>query len=176
MPRIMLALLFMLSFALTASAADEWAETTSEAGKFKVMLPGATTYKAQSVDTPIGKIEMHTYMSETETGAAGVLYSDFPAAQIAASDVDTLLTNARDGAVGNVKGKLTSDKAIKVGDHPGREFTFSVGTGDDVQFNGWQRVFLVNNRMYQLIVITAGKDGRPEADLEKIRTSFELSN
>lgn len=175
MPRSLLTLLIVFAAALSASAADEWKETASEEGNFKVLLPGETTYANQSVDTPIGKIEMHTFMSETETGAAGVLYSDFPAAQIANSDVDTLLTNARDGAVGNVKGKLTSDKAIQVAGNPGREFTFSVGTGDDVQFNGWQRVFLVGNRMYQLIVITAGADGRPEAELEKIRGSFELT-
>jgi hypothetical protein len=99
-------------------------------------------------------------------GALMVLHNDYPEALLAAGPKVLL-----DGAVKGVgtRGKVTSDKEIKVEGNPGREIKVDV-KGVPLHM----RVFLVKNRMYQLMA--ANKAGAvTEEDTKKFFDSFKLA-
>jgi len=143
---------------------------TSMAGRYSVSFKegGKKVETKQDIPTPVGKLIMHVHGYEygNGDGALMVLYNDYPPALLAGG-AKLLL----DGAVKGVstKGKLMSDKAITVEGNPGREIRIDVASVPLTM-----RVFLVKNRMYQLMVT-----GKPEVvsaqDTQKFFDSFKLS-
>ncbi len=107
----------------------------------------------QPVQTEVGTVEMHT-LSYSNADIALILgYSEYPEVFIRVRPADSLLTNARKGAVSNVRGKLVLEKPIQYGTFPGREIHIRVpGRAGLLR----ARYYLVGNRLCQMIV--AGPD------------------
>src|SRR5437763_10204009 len=141
--------------ALLCACATKW-ETVNEGG-FTVQMPGTPTRQTQSVDTASGKIDI-TLLSVEKSGEAFIVgYNEIPAAvaAMADKDPDTFLNNARDGAVRNVNGKVTSEHAITIDGHPGKEFTGDGTSPDASKQEGTftARVYWVNPRLYQMLYV-----------------------
>jgi len=164
-----------LGLALSSGAAHaqagDWKTLTSKAGRFTVMMPGEAKEQKQDVPTPAGKITMTMYILEKDGTAYFATFNDYPAELIQKSEADTLLDGARDGAVGNVKGKLLEEKKIKVDAFPGREITFEALGG---MFIGRSRIYLVKERLYQVMVLSPKAAGLPK-DAGKYLDSFKLT-
>src|SRR2546423_13062679 len=109
--------------ALLCACATKW-ETVNEDG-FTVQMPGTPTHQTQSVDKASGKIDI-TLLTVEKSGEAFIVgYNDIPAAVAAMADQnpDSFLNNARDGAVRNVNGKVTSERPVTIGGPPRQEVT-----------------------------------------------------
>src|SRR5205823_287785 len=136
------------SAAFAATEEIAWKPFTSKEGGFSVSFPGTPQASTQKVDTALGAIEIHLLVvGRGEDEAYVVSYNDYPAD--ATKDPDTVLTGAQKGALTNMKAELKSEKKITLSGHPGREYT---GSGENgTQVNG--RVYLVENRLYQMIAL-----------------------
>jgi len=113
------------------------------------------------------------FVAEQGQKAWLVGYSDYPEALVEASDPATMLAGARDGAVSNVNGQLVSDAEITLNGYPGREFSASVTqNGQEIVLR--QRVYMVGNRLYQVVVI-APKGEENSTEVEDFFQSFRLT-
>lgn len=163
--RTMLAVIALFIFGCLQNAT--FTEFVSEEGGFSVSMPGTPTEETQSIPTEAGDIEIHMFSIESGSTAYLVGYSDYPPDVIEIVDSDMLLDSARDGAVGD--GALLSEKSITLGDYPGRELT--VETSDE-GIMVYARVYLVGNRLYQVVVST-GDDALTE-EMRGFLDSFKL--
>src|SRR5262249_33927006 len=129
----------------------EWKEFTSKEGGFAVLLPGTPVEQRQLVKTPVGSVDVHLFVVDPEgaPGAYVVGYSDFPEVALNDGGAQKRLDNARDGAVAQVKGKLKSEKKIKLKGVPGRELHIEVNDKTAVRL----RLYVVQNRLYQVMSI-----------------------
>ncbi|MGH7171603.1 MAG: hypothetical protein ACRELG_15105, partial [Gemmataceae bacterium] len=126
----------------------------------------------QQVNTQAGKLSFHIYGVELP-GDAGIFltsYNDYPVAILAAG-TDKLFAGAKVGATAFVPGaKIIGESKIKVEGHPGREWTMDVPGQGGLKM----RVFLVKNRLYQLV---AGGNPKKVAqkDIQAFFDSFKLT-
>lgn len=144
-------------------------EFVSEEGGFSVSMPGEPNEETQTVPTEAGDIEVHMFSVESGGTAYLVGYSDYPPDLVEMVDSEVLLDSARDGAVDD--GTLVSEESITLDDYPGRSLTVDTSDEDIMVF---ARIFLVGNRLYQVVVST-GEDALTE-DMSGFFDSFKLRN
>jgi hypothetical protein len=80
---------------------------------------------------------------------------------------------SRDGAARSVNGEIVDDRAIVLGDQPGRAFTIDGADKDGQRFTLWVRHYLVENRLYQVMAMTA-RDADQQGSVEQFLDSFTL--
>lgn len=130
----------------------------SDLGRFSVEGPGQPKIQKTKVPTQAGVIDYHIFMFMDKSPACGgalrgcvmmASYADYPAAVIKKSDPEKILDGGRNGAVRKVKGKLVSEKKIKLAGFPGRDIRVEAPAprigGKMVIF---ARIFMVQNRMF----------------------------
>jgi len=145
----------ILAATLLFQAADK--PFSSDAGNFKIAMPGVPKEQTIKVASPIGPIETHIFMVEQDGASWAAVYNDYPD-QVAQADSDKILEGAVKGTVGNIQGKVVSKKDIKVDGFPGKEFeaTIPAPGGGTATYRG--RTILVQKRLYQLVL--TGKDAQ----------------
>jgi hypothetical protein len=169
LPRRPVLLLFLL-LVLLACKGKSWNEFTSQEGGFSVLLPGQPKIERQTTETAVGPLAFTMHTVELSFGSVAYIasYNDYPPSLIAAGDKSAILDGVVEGALGS-KANLKKTEPITVDGHPGREFTGTVKDG----YEYTSRAYLVNNRLYQLnIVSTPGKV--PAEDKRKYFDSFKL--
>ncbi len=160
-----------------------WVTFTASDGSFSVRLPEEPKIEEQVVPTEAGDIQISMYLVEDNNSAIILSHNEFPAAiteAIAAGDetlIQGMLDGGRDGAVSNVAGTLQEEKQITIDGFPGREFTFAIDssaspTGKAI--TGIARVILTNDRLYQLISLTAADETNPPL-VQAFFDSFQLT-
>lgn len=133
-------------------------------GTFKVLMPEKKEEKTQS--TPVGPMKVWT--SEFNDGGLWFAVMNNPLAAggnegLPAAVAEALLKEAQKESIEGYKGQLVSESVIKLADtFPGRQFEAKVkvqkknGDGEvDGVIKG--RVYLVNNKIYQLQAV-----GKPD--------------
>ena len=158
--------------AATASAADGWQEL--KGAGFKVALPGNAQHSSKEFKTAVGTLKLHMYQVASQGQFFGVMHNVYPQRAVNAQGANKVLNGARDGAVRKVGGTLLSDTQIKLGQYPGRSFRV-VATKNGVKMYMSWRVYLVNNRLYQLGVVSPYRPANAK-DVKRFFDSFELSN
>lgn len=162
----------LLLIALLCACATKW-ETVSENG-FTAQMPGTPQKQTQSVDTAVGSVAFNTYSVQNGSEAFIVGYNDFPdSPAIRSADPEGLLDKARDGAVQNVNGKVTSEKAVTMNGHPGKEFSGESTTPQEATFTA--RVYWVAPRLYQVLYIRPKTASAPSENGQKFLDSFQLT-
>ena len=112
---------------------------------------------------------------EDRSGAYMVAYSDYPEEYMRAIVENDLLDSAAEGAMTNINGKLTQQVDFPLGDYPGREATFEVSAqGSQPAMLIKAHYFLVNNRLYQVMVVAPQLQGLPAA-AQQFFDSFKLA-
>ena len=128
----------------------------SEVGRFSVTFPthGGMRKRAESVSqTGYGPTTNYRVYSSGDNDHFEVTFADYPVAGFIRDDPQAVLDNVCDGNMGPT-GKESKRSRIEVGGYPGREVTYSQPDGNLVFRN---RVVLVNNRLYQVMVIGVGQ-------------------
>lgn len=173
MTRRVIILLLGILLVLGGCDSSPWKDFHSKAGGFSVSMPGTPVEKRQAYHTQAGPIEAHFFTVETDRGSLVymVVYGDYPEALMAANDKEMLLDAARDGAVGNIRGTLLGDRSISMEGHPGRELQV---LSSDGRLALKMRIFLVNNRQYQVVAVTPREARSPE-DRDRFLDSFRLA-
>lgn len=149
-------------------------EFRSETGAFSVTTPALLKEEVQSADFPqIGTITSHVFSGNKGNTSYAVSYTDFPEDFIQRADPERVLNGGRDGAVSNVNGKLVLETQISLGTNPGRELVIDAKAGDGRDATIKTRVYLVRNRLYQVMVV-APKGEVSNDEMMKYLGSFRL--
>jgi hypothetical protein len=148
---LLLGLILPLAASATQPASSAWKEFHCKPGGFKVLLPGVPQQQKQSLQTPVGAVELILFVLEPTKGqgAYAVSYSELSQSVLKQATPQQRLEHARDSAVARAKGMLRSDKRIAWQGHPGLEFEIAV----DGQVRIRTRLIAVKNRLYQILVV-----------------------
>jgi hypothetical protein len=154
----------------TARAGDTLKEYTWEKGKISILLPGMPEEKAQKGTDAGGKAQ-DTMLWLTVKGNSVYLVS-YTIVEALANATDEVkyqsLEKGRDSGIMAVKGKLVSEKKIKLGNNVGLEFQA------DASFGVYRaRLYVIGDRLYQVVIAGPG-DTATSKDAEKIFDSFKL--
>jgi hypothetical protein len=161
--------LVIVAVTLMGCGLSSWKTFTSDEGSFSVSFPGSPQQDVQNVNTAVGAIAMYTFMVEKSDSAYMVAYSDYPPSLVNETPPDVILSGARDGAVANVQGRLLNEVFISLQGHMGREIT--VETAGAEAF-ARVRIYLVGNRMYQIMALTSTEDASKDEDITNYLNSF----
>lgn len=167
----------LLSIALFTAACERNSTATtefiSEEGQFSIDAPAPLEETQQSVQTPVGPVDIYTFTAETDESAYVVAYSDYPPAIVDETDPEMLLDSSRDGAISNLGGTLVSEEAIDLEGNPGRSLVISTNDAANEPATINSRIFLVENRLYQVLVVTP-EDQDTQAASADFLESFDL--
>jgi hypothetical protein len=171
MTRLMLLSLALLPGACGGSTAlpSSWITFTSKDGGFSIGMPENPKEQNVNAPTPVGNLAVTIYMVEKPDAVFMASFNDYPD-DVLKQGPESLLDGAQNGAIANVKGKLISSKKITLGSNPGREFEFQALGGEGI---ARQRLYLVKNRLYAILVLAKGKSLPKET--EAFLTSFKLN-
>jgi hypothetical protein len=152
-----------------------WQEYRSQSGRYSILMPDKPKEQTQSVDSAVGALEMHVASFEDRSGAYLVVYVDYPADLIRSGQANDVLDGAAQGGVANVNGKLARQQDFPLGTVPGREIEFDApAQSAQPATHVKARYFLVENRLYQVMVVAQQNQGLP-TDAQKFLDSFNLS-
>jgi hypothetical protein len=129
---------------------------TSQEGKFSVAMPGQPTKQTQKTPSEIGELNVNLFIVDQKDKGFIASFVDYPRGTVTDQSREKMLDGCRDGNVRGTKGKLQSEKRITQGEKkiPGRELVISLQDGKALYR---ARIFLVGDRLYQVIAI-----GNPE--------------
>lgn len=131
----------------------EFTPYEQEDGAFYVDFPGIPEVMTETVPTPVGDISFYMYLVELDNSAFSVAFNDYPEEVMEVLDPTTALDDAVQGAVASTDGTLIEQKDYSFEGNPGKEFKYT-GTESGTKFTVLQRAFIVDNRLYQLQIIS----------------------
>ena len=171
--RTCLALCILTACGSSVSAA-EWSVMTSKAGNFRASFPGKPLKMKRTLNTAVGKIELHMFILPTlgNKAAYAVMYNDYPDVVMQRAKPDRVLERALQGAVKSKNGTITKKTDIKLDGYPGKSVHFN-GTSGGKKLSGYIRVYLVNSRLYQLLVFQQDGVKLAQSDIDKFYRSFQ---
>jgi uncharacterized protein (TIGR03066 family) len=157
--------------------APEWTAFSHPQGKFAVLLPGVPQEMAQEVLTAAGKVKMTINVVELQgqAKAFGVVFADYPPGADYADEAyaHKVIDGVIGGIVSSLKGEVREKSKIQLNGHHGQECLMDQAGGDKRQLC---RVYLVGNRLYQLIAGWSVARGDNSADAEKFMNSFKVTD
>jgi len=149
-----------------------WEKFTSTEGAFSVLMPGTPTKEKQTENTQWGPVDLYFFIVEREDVVYMVDCVDYPQSFVQQIDPEVILDNARNAGVANAQGTLLSEHIISLEEYPGRELRIKYPTlGGEIIVH--TRIFLVDNRLYQIAVTTQREESFSE-DIGKFFDSFAL--
>jgi hypothetical protein len=150
------------------SSGSDWTQFSPAGGGFTVLMPGTPTEHTDKLATKAGSAEVSYFLAESMAVTYVVSCSKFAKEAVKPETLEKRLDNARDGAVESSGGNLKSEKALKLGPHPGRELLLQ-GSKAFVR----TRIYAVGNRLYQTMVVSK-KENAHAADAAKFLESFKI--
>lgn len=124
---------------------EKWVRYSSTSGDFFAQMPVEPRITEQALTIDDVQVVNNVALALTQFAVFAVSYADLPP-KISGSK--NLLDRVRKGVLAGISGKLISNSNISHKGYPGREFQ---ATADSGLYTS--RIFLVNNRLYQLVVV-----------------------
>lgn len=153
--------------------ATDWTSYSPKDGSFSAQFPGPPEESVEPTDGPTGKIDMHQFAVERQTGSAYMAsYTDFPVPAASPDEIKKRLVAIRDAALGSAHATLVDDKEIVVNGVPGREFTSQMAVPEEVVTH--TRVFMRGSRLFQFMTLVP-KGTNEDADVRRFLDSIALS-
>ena len=161
----------------------KYQEYKSDVGRFSVVGPGKPTVTKTKVPTAAGVIDYHIIMFTDKSAACGgalrgcvmmASYADYPAAIIKKSNPEKILDGGRNGAVKKVKGRLVSEKKIKLAGFPGRDIKVEAPAprvGGKMII--YARIFMVQNRMFMFQALSMARQAT-NPNMQKFLDSIKV--
>ena len=109
---------------LAAPASGEWREFAPEHGRFAVQMPGEPALERHARLTPVGYVYQDKYWLREGDVLLAVEVHDLPALARALLSDDSILDQAREGLLSDVKGTLLEGRALVFQGAPAREFIY----------------------------------------------------
>jgi hypothetical protein len=171
--RLLILLLPLLLAARQDQPERELKEFSSKDGGFTVLLPGKPKEQTRKERAPGGKGEstLRLFTVDHPTTAYQVAVTTDPNLKADADTLKTVLEQVRQAAQDSLKGKVLSEKKIKLDDkYPGVELQVEVPEGRLYR----SRVYVVNDRLYQVTVLGPKKTALSK-EADQVLDSFQLT-
>jgi hypothetical protein len=162
--------LFLQRDELTGKAS--WKEFTSQEGRFSILLPRTPRQTTETVDTPVGEIDEHTFTTIHGNITYIVSYGDYPQNALSAGNPQAILDSFGDGAVTSIEGKLLSKRSISLDGYLGRELKIKIADDSDTAI-AQIRIYLVGNRLYYIYTL-APEERASSPSVDEFLDSFKL--
>lgn len=162
-----------LAVSLNSATAAEWQMVSSKAGNFRVKMPGKPQNFSRKLNTKVGETEMHFYLATANNGKTAylVMYNDYPSEFVAKADPKKVVEGAVKGSIRGRNGKVMMEKVITIDGYPGKMVVFEFKQGS-LNMTAIARVYLVKNRLYQVLLMTETSVKPSAEDIDKYLTSF----
>ena len=147
-----------LTLPILLSASQEelpagWVKYALPEGRYSVAMPATPTKSVKKITTATAQLDAVVAVAEGRLDSFFVVsYCDYPARELKADSIDKRLDQGAKAAVENARGKLRSEKPIKLDGHPGREIVIE----KDGEVIAKMRIYLVDRRLYQVMVLGSG--------------------
>jgi hypothetical protein len=126
----------------------------SETAGFSIMSPVPLKETTQPAETNAGTIEFHSFAGQRGGTGYTVAYTVLPENLLAQDPPATILTRAREGAVSNLGGVIADSGETTIAGNPGLEFRIEYKEKDGSPYTFKALLVLVENRLYQVVVVT----------------------
>jgi hypothetical protein len=153
------------------SGEANWREFTSEEGRFSILVPRTPRETTETVETPVGEIDEHSFIVIHGSITYIASYSDYPQ-NVLTSDPQAVLDAFRNSAVTSVDGKLLSERSISINGYLGRELKIKIADDSDTAIVRL-RIYLVGNRLYYIYTL-ALEERASSSSIDKFLNSFKL--
>ncbi|MFM7558847.1 hypothetical protein [Cylindrospermopsis raciborskii] len=146
----------------SAQVKSVWQRFSSQEGKFSVLFPGTPRLSQQKMTSDNGELQVNlfTVNRPQEEAKYTVAYIDYPAQYIqllrSRNLVEQAIEQGKSTALQRVRGTIVSEEKKTLGDNVGMEVDYTTPDGKVVK----QRIFLVDNRFYQITAETTQKRQR----------------
>ncbi|WP_244982348.1 hypothetical protein [Cylindrospermopsis raciborskii] len=146
----------------SAQVKSVWQRFSSPEGKFSVLFPGTPRLSQQKMTSDNGELQVNLFTVNRlqEEAKYTVAYIDYPAQYIqllrSRNLVEQAIEQGKSTALQRVRGTIVSEEKKTLGDNVGIEVNYTTPDGKVVK----QRVFLVDNRFYQITAETTQKRQR----------------
>ncbi len=121
---------------------------------FRVAMPARPQGQKITQPSEFGPVEVNAFIVQPQgDGLTYVVTVARLPGKAAAESPRNALTRRVDSTVASVKGTLVSQKEIRLGAVPGREFEFEMKGADGAPSYGRSRAFVANGRTYQLFLV-----------------------
>lgn len=163
--------LTVLGLVLLTLAAVATTPFTSKQGRFSVVWPGSVPKPTtQTTNSAIGKLQVTMYISDLGSRAVMVGYNDYPASVVPRMNPKKALEGARDGAMKNIGGTVSSQKPYQQQGHPALTFRFGTTTG----LFGQANLVMDGGRLYQVMYYTKDKADLDKPEAQNFINSFKI--
>ncbi|AMV30291.1 hypothetical protein VT84_38220 [Gemmata sp. SH-PL17] len=168
--RTMFTVAALMVFVGTVGADDKKFE--SKEGKFSVKFPGDE--KPKALTPKAGGLDLNITIVEKGKNGFAVIYSDMPADVIKGATPPKLLEGGEKGLVDIFKAKVNKSAETKFKAN-GKEFPAREIFAEKDSLNLRVTLVLVENRLYQVFVVSEAKDVVTGKEAEDFVKSFELA-
>ena len=164
---ILISILFAF-VCFTFASSQNWNDYRPQGCRCMVSVLKTPDYSVKDVASDVGTLKMHQFMMDYGEHAFLLTYTDYPATLTDSKTPERILEDVVSGSVSD--GELVRKIELTIDGHPGKEYT---ARKTDFTLKG--RVFLVNQRLYQLIsVYPPNKADELSSDVEEFLRSFRL--
>lgn len=166
----LVAVLVVMLVSGPADAQQSWHPYASRPGRFTIEFPGTPTVQAPNpVQTAVGRVDINSVdLDLPNVGYFAATYTDYPPNSV--SNPDTVLEGAKNGAIANVHGTLLEEKKIAVQGNKGLDLKVSSGA-----HTIFQRLVVVQNRLYQIVVVVLGSRAVVPPEVLRFDQSFVIT-
>jgi hypothetical protein len=159
----------VLLLGCNTALAQAWSEYRSEAGRYRIEMPGTPELSSVPIKVGDAQIPMYRAMVDLKTMTYLVTYIDYPSSLFTNMTLSQALEKARDGSA---KGHdLLTDKAITLGSNPGREYSIARKDG----FAVLMRTVMSGTRLYQAVYVEPGQTTPSSPNVRRFLDSLEIT-
>jgi hypothetical protein len=145
-----------------------WTPFVSEGGRFRVQLPEKPKLEILTYESGKSRVTHNIFTVEKGPYIWVVDYADLPA-EIDISNPVKFFNESRDELLQEVNGTLQKQKPIDLQGHVGLDMSLQIRGGE-----ARVRLFLVNHRLYQLLVTRLDLLSKSTEPLDKFLDSFKI--
>ena len=146
-----------------AGNADAGSFYRTPSGGFQVRFPEGKAPEVEEKTITGGGAAVHLFKVQYGTSGYIVTYDDF--AKGSARTPQLILDGAREGVVETTGGTIDSERPVTINGHPGLDLAVTATTSG-ITMRQRVRVFLVDGRLYQLIVVAPSWSGATVVEQE----------
>ncbi len=149
----------------------DWQEFAPGGRGFSILLPGTPTEEITSNPTAFGVVDTAWFKLEPEGEKLwySVRYDSYPPRVLALANVSQLIHARSRTFEYEIQGKTITEEDVNLDDHTGKQITYELPDGK----LGIYRIFLIDERMYQLGVKAAPEDASAR-EISTFLDSFKL--
>ncbi len=166
---IIISFILLLSI-ISCVPQSNWEVYESSEGAFSVLVMGMPDLDNTEIDIIFGSVTLYMFIWDKTDIVYMIAYADYPEEVVSYSNPEDMLNAAKEGALENVQGEIISERNIELKGYPGKEIVISAKVEKAI---ATVHLYMVKNRLYQVLVITTEDDPQEDNAL-KFLNSFDV--